>query len=417
MTPGDADILDAVRAAFSGQLPSRIGVAVSGGSDSLALLHVLAMLARGTQTTLHAATVDHGLRPEAAAEAAHVARVAADLGVAHDTLHWRGWTGQGNLQDAARRARQDLLTRWAAATGISVLAFGHTADDQAETVLMRLGRAAGANGLAGIPRRRLHDGIVFLRPCLGLRRADLRAYLDRQGIAWVDDPSNEDPRFDRVRVRQAMPVLETLGIGVDALAAVADNMADVREALDWYTFLAARDMVQIDGGDVLIDRRSFRTLPQETARRLLGHALVWIGCGGYAPRRAALAGALEAIRRGRTMTLQGCVILHRQGLIWIGREAAAVAHLSATPPDPWDGRWRAAGAPPPGCVIRPLGETGLRQAPHWRDTGRPRAALLATPGLWSGGDLLSAPLAGLEGGYGPELADGPEGFFASILSH
>ena len=265
MTPGDADILDAVRAAFSGQLPSRIGVAVSGGSDSVALLHVLATLARGTQTTLHAATVDHGLRPEAAEEATHVARIAAGLGVAHETLHWRGWTGQGNLQDAARRARQDLLTRWASRTGISVIAFGHTADDQAETVLMRLGRAAGANGLSVIPRRRLHQGIVLLRPCLSLRRDDLRAYLDRQGIAWVDDPSNDDPRFDRVRARRALPVLETLGIGVDALSAVAANMADVREALDWYTFLAARDMVQIDGPDsVILDFSCFDvTDPQD----------------------------------------------------------------------------------------------------------------------------------------------------------
>lgn len=417
MTPDDADILDAVRAAFAGQLPSRIGVAVSGGSDSLALLHVLAMLARGTQTTLHVATVDHGLRPEAADEAAHVARVAARLGASHETLYWGGWTGQGNLQDVARRARQDLLTRWASRTGVSVVALGHTADDQAETVLMRLGRAAGANGLSGIPRRRLHEGIVLLRPCLGLRRAHLRAYLERQGIAWVEDPSNDDPRFDRVRLRQAMPVLESLGIGVEALAAVAANMADVREALDWYTFLAARDMVQIDGGDVLIDRRSFRTLPQETARRLLGYALVWVGGGAHAPRRAALAGALEAARRGRGMTLQGCLILHRQGLIWIAREAAAVAMLSASPPALWDGRWTATGAPPPGAVMRPLGEAGLRQAPLWRETGRPRVTLLAAPGLWSGNDLLSAPLAGMDGGYGPELADGPEGFFASILSH
>ena len=417
MSPSDADILEAVRAAFAGQLPSRLGVAVSGGSDSLGLLHALVTLARGTDTTVLAATVDHGLRPQAAAEAAHVARIAADLGVAHRTLHWRDWTGQGNLQDAARRARLGLLTGWASENRISVLALGHTADDQAETVLMRLARAPGANGLAGIPRRRLQDGVVLLRPCLDLRRADLRAYLARQGVAWIDDPSNEDDRFDRVRARRALPQLEDLGIGVEALAEVARNMADVREALDWYTFLAARDLVQIDGGDVLIDRRAFRTLPQEIARRLLSHALHWIGGGDYPPRRAALAGALDAIRRGRGTTLNGCVILNRQGLIWICREAACVAGLTAVPPQLWDRRWSVAEAARDGIVLRALGEAGLRQAPRWRDTGRPRASLLAAPGLWRADTLVSAPLAGVEGPHAPQLADGPEGFYAQILSH
>ena len=148
----------ALAAVFPDARPTALGVAVSGGGDSVALLCLMADWAAPREVRLAAATVDHGLRPEAAAEAAGVAALCGRLGLAHATLRWEGWDGRGNLMDAARRARRRLLADWAAEQGLAAVALAHTRDDQAETVLMRLARGAGVDGLsamAGKSRRLL----------------------------------------------------------------------------------------------------------------------------------------------------------------------------------------------------------------------------------------------------------------------
>lgn len=417
MTAGEGDILAHVRAWFRGALPDRLAVAVSGGGDSVALLHILSRCFGAQAPRLFAVTVDHGLRPEAPEEAAAVGRLAARLGVAHEVLRWQGWDGRGNLQDQARRARYGLMTEWARARGIATLALAHTADDQAETVLMRLGRAAGVDGLSGIPARRVQGGVTLVRPVLELTRQDLRDYLRCNGVEWAEDPSNEDDRFDRVKARRALGALAPLGISAGALAEVAAHMAQAREALDWYAFLAAQDITGIDGGDVVLDLRQFRTLPGEVARRLLARALLWVGGGDYPPRRAPLAGALEAIRRGGTVTLAGCVVLRHGGTVRVCREYSAVREERASVSDSWDGRWVLRGPDPEGCEVRALGRRGLMECPDWRGTGRPSRALAASPAVWNGDDLVAAPLAGLARGWEASLTRDREEFLASILSH
>lgn len=392
---------------------------MSGGGDSVALLHVLAQAFADSTTTLSAVTVDHGLRPGSADEARQVGDIAASLGVSHDVLTWEGWDGEGNLQAAARDARYRLMAQWAKEREISDLAVGHTADDQAETVLMRLARSSGVDGLAGIPRRRAMQGITIVRPLLDVTRETLRSYLTDHGLAWVEDPSNVDTRFERIRFRAAAPQLAELGLTADVLSDVAKNMARAREALDWYAFVAAREMVQLDGGDVLIDLRKFRTLPDEIARRLLVHALCWIGGGPYQPRREAVAEAMAAIRAGKTTTLHGCLVLSHGGLIWICREFNAVRTQKAMRQETWDNRWRIAmsGPVPHNLSLHALGQKGLRQCGDWRQTGRPYAALMASPSVWEGDRLLAAPQAGLHNSIKIELIGGREEFFASILSH
>ena len=419
MRSSSADVIDLIRREFQANPPAKLGVAVSGGSDSVALLCAIAQEAGRLGCEIQAVTVDHGLRPGAAEEAAHVAKIAASLGVSHDVLHWDGWEGEGNLQASARAARYELMTRWARDRGIAVLALGHTADDQAETVLMRLARASGVDGLVGIPRRRITNGITLVRPFLGVTRAALRDYLTDKGQTWMEDPSNDDTRFERVRLRAAADVLSDLGLTTQALADVAENMARAREALDWYTFIAARDVVQLDGGDVLIDHRRFRTLPVEISRRLLVEALRWIGGGVYQPRRDAISEALTAIRSGKSATLNGCLVLLHGGLVWICREYNAVRGLEAPFGATWDGRWQAKSSKPlpAGLMLRALGKSGLRQCGDWRQTGRPYAALMSAPGLWEGDRLVAAPKAGMPGEIAIDLIGGGEEFFASILSH
>lgn len=414
---GHADLLTALRETFKGDHPGRIGVAVSGGSDSVALLHLLARYMAPLGVKVHAATVDHGLRAAAADEARAVSRQAEAWGVPHRVLEWRGWDGTGNLQDRAREARYALLAAWAQDAGIEVVALGHTADDQAETVLMRLARAAGPSGLAGMAPRRARHGVTFVRPLLGIRRAQLRDYLGAEGIRWVDDPGNADPRFERVRAREALSVLSSLGLTAETLVEVAAIQARCRDALDWYAFLAARDHVRIDAGDVIINARGFRTLPEETARRLLVHSVQWIAGSDYPPRRGSVANALQAARRGVSATLCGCRVLHQRGEIRVCREYAAVRGHTVPQGRVWDGRWRINGPGLDQAEVRPLGRRGLLQCPQWRQTGRPHAGLMATPGLWQDDRLVAAPVAGFAGEWQADLLGGDEAFFTSLLAH
>jgi len=411
------DILTTVRKQFHASPPEKLGIAVSGGGDSVALLHILAHCFQPDQVRLYAATVDHGLRPEAAEEARQVGELAKSLGVAHETLKWQDWDGRGNLQDQARRARYRLLSDWARSNGLFDVALGHTADDQAETVLMRLIRSAGVTGLAGMPVRRTVHGIGVFRPLLSIAREDLRAYLRQNGVGWAEDPSNDDLQYDRVKVRRALEVLQPLGLTAQSLAGVAHNMNKAREALDWYCFLGAREMVTILDGNVVVDLHKFRTLPDEIGRRLLQRALVWISGAEYAPRRAAMADALEAAKLGQSTTLCGCRILRQGKRIWICREYNAVRRVHAACDQLWDRRWRLFGGDGADCEVRPLGQRGLMLCPQWRETGVPNAVLAASPSVWRGDDLVAAPLAGMANGWTAELVAGGEDFFTSLLSH
>lgn len=417
MSKTDEDIRAMVRDAFHSAVPARLGVAVSGGGDSVALLHILSQCFEPGQVELHVATVDHGLRRGSAEEAAMVGRLAKSLNLPHDVLTWDDWDGSGNLQDQARRARYRLLADWAKDRGIATLTVGHTADDQAETVLMRLARASGVSGLSGIPARRTMHGVTLLRPLLALTRAELREYLVRNHITWSEDPSNVDARFERVRIRQALQALEPLGLNIRGLAAVAQNMTQAREALDWYTFLAARDLAEICDGDVVLDQRQFRALPEEIARRLLVQAIRWVAQTEYPPRSAPMSELLKSVRRGRSMTLSGCHVLCQGPSVWVSREYNAVADVRSRPGEIWDNRWRLFGNDTGDVEIRALGHAGLALCDDPKATGLPVPALLASPAVWKGDDLVAAPLAGMPAGWRAEPVFGGEEFFASLLSH
>ena len=249
--------------------PDRIGVAVSGGGDSVALLSLVVEFARSQKIDVHAVTIDHGLREAAADEVRSVTDLCGRLGVSHHVEYWKTWTGEGNLMAAARAARYELMAEWASANGISVVALGHTANDQAETLMMRLARGAGVDGLSAMSARRVEHGITWIRPLLRVHRRELRQYLQGQNVPWIEDPTNEDRDFERVRMRDALRLLEPLGLTTDTLVDVAENMSRAREALDWQAFLAAQETAKVSHGAVALDLRRFRTLPEEIRRRLV----------------------------------------------------------------------------------------------------------------------------------------------------
>ena len=271
-----------------------VGLAVSGGPDSLALL-LLAHAVLGSPA-IRVATVDHGLRAEAAAEAGGVAAICASIGVAHDTLT-ADWPSMptANIQSAAREARYELLDRWAQSHGLHAVLTGHHADDQAETLLMRLARGSGASGLAGArARSQLPGGTWRLRPLLGWRRSALAEIVSAAGLTPVEDPANTDDRFDRTRVRA---LLAAQGWADPLrLAASASHLADAEEALQFVT-------------EALIERRIAGPdvdpsgLPRELRRRLLVAGLERFGASRLrGPDVDRLLAALDA---GRSGTLGG----------------------------------------------------------------------------------------------------------------
>ena len=286
-----------------------IGVAVSGGSDSMALLAMAHLL---HPKEISAATVNHGLRAEAQREAAEVATFCAHHAIPHTVLTAEGLaTDPGNLQANARGARFDLLAHWAQAHNLDAVLLGHTLDDQAETVLMRLGRGSGAEGLAGMEERRDWQGTVFLRPLLGLRRAALRDWLRAHGIGWVDDPSNDDRSFDRVKARQALETLAPLGITVDGLAETAIRLRRQVEVLHADADqLHDKMFAPGPAGEARLDRALLRGALTDTGLRVLADTLMRIGAGSYRPRFRALEPLYHRLIGPKPVrtTLAGCLI-------------------------------------------------------------------------------------------------------------
>ncbi|MEM7732079.1 MAG: tRNA lysidine(34) synthetase TilS [Pseudomonadota bacterium] len=398
MTGGDP--ASALRGFFSSEIPDQIAVALSGGSDSLALLSLLHAWRENGGPEVSAVTVNHGLRPEAAGEAAEMAQLCEDWNVPHATLDWARESSSGNLHDQARRARYTLMAEWALSQGIGVIALGHTQDDQAETFLMRLARGAGVDGLSAMRDRWDQKGVTFVRPLLACGREALRDYLREKGISWVEDAANRDPIYERSRVRAALP---EIGISTQTLSEVAGHLAQARDALHGVTLEVARKIARVEMGDVVIDHAGFSNLSPDLARRLLLTAMRWINGAEYPPRGGALTALYEDVLAKTNATLQGCDVSHSKGAIRLTREAGALRGVKALPGEPWDGRWRVTGPNLLNARIAALGEDALRHCPDRAESPLPARSLIATPAVWQGNKLIAAPLAGLENGWSAEL--------------
>lgn len=367
-----------------------IGIALSGGGDSTALLH----LCLRAGVAVEAMTVDHRLRPESAEEAASVHSRCVALGVPHEVRVWDHGPVTGNLMDAARRARLALIANWAQSRGIGTVTLGHTRDDQAETVLMGLARSAGLAGLVGMRPAFDAAGIRFLRPLLNAGRDELRDWLRAEGIGWIDDPTNDNDRFTRIKARKALTALAPLGITVERLADVAGHLASVQAALSAQVSEAAKRHLVAEAG-ALRFAAGLWSEPAEVQRQVVVAGLMWLSAPDYAPRAAEVGRLIQAMTTGRDATLSGCRA--RSG--WLMREPRAVGDAVGVG-QLWDGRWRITG---PAGDVRSVGSEGLRQVQDWRKTGLPREVLAVTPGVWDGDRLLAAPLAGFSGDWQAKL--------------
>jgi tRNA(Ile)-lysidine synthase len=280
---------------LAGAAPS-LALAVSGGPDSLALLLLAAAALPGR---IAAATVDHGLRPEAAAEAALVANHCADLRVPHETLVVVVASDGEGLQAAARDTRYAALAGWMAARGVPVLLTGHHLDDQAETLLMRLVRGSGVAGLAGIRASAPLPGCGTVhRPLLGWRRAELAGIVSEAGLEAVSDPSNDDQRFARTQIRRHLA--QSPWLDSSALARSAAALSDAEEALQRFAEDLASARISRHGTQVTLDAAG---IPAEIARRLLLRCLRLVAPEA-APRGDQLTSLLGSLARGARQRLQ-----------------------------------------------------------------------------------------------------------------
>ncbi len=384
----------------------QLAVATSGGSDSLALAVLSHDWAVARGGAVQAVTVDHRLRPGSAAEALRVRRLLRPLGIAHRILTWRGPVPAANLQAVARAARYHLLLDHCARSGTLHLLLAHHRDDQAETLLLRLGRGSGLDGLAAMSAKVALPQAVVLRPLLALPRQRLAATLRARGIDWIQDPSNVDTVHARVRLRRLLPALAEEGLSAGRLAAAAGHLGRARAALEGAVAALLARAARIDpAGYIRLDPRPLCAAEAEVGLRALAHAVTTVGGRPYTPRWERLSSLFARIAEAgfRGATLGGCRILRRGDVLLIAREAAAVETLEVQPGSQvrWDGRFEISlsrGIEPTPLRIGGLGKAAWEELvgarPELRMVPLPAPARAGLPAIFDALGLRELPHMG-----------------------
>ncbi|UOM36329.1 tRNA lysidine(34) synthetase TilS [Acuticoccus sp. I52.16.1] len=369
-----------------------LGVAVSGGGDSVALAVLLCRARPQRDITL--LTVNHGLRPEAADECRFVAALGATLGRRVEVLTADG-PPVGSLQAWAREARYTALAEAAATLGLAAVATAHTADDQAETMLLRLARGSGLKGLAAMRPDTTHHGLRILRPLLGTRRETLRVFLRERGIAWREDPSNDDTRFDRIAMRALAPELERAGLSTTRLAATATHLARASDLVDTLAAeLLARAARRRRTGATVIAPAPWFAAHEEVRLRAFAEALRSTGGLTHPPRFATLAAADAALRRGEATTLGRCRAVPHGASLALWREARGIEAIAVAPGGRgvFDGRYAVAlRASAPEVRVAAAGPAGRA----WAARDEVGAAAETMPAVFVAGALVALPTLGV----------------------
>lgn len=407
--PPAADTLPDPERIFAGITTSEpVIVAVSGGSDSMALLLLAHIWAQKNDVLLQAVTIDHGLRPEAAAEAAFVASVCAGLGINHVTLAWEGIKPSFGIQEAARRSRYSLMDDFAHEIGADIILTGHTRDDQVETVLMRSlrqGRDGDGRGLSGMARRTwLYGGCTIVRPLLGETRQGLRDYLARMPQSWIEDPSNIDESYERVRLRKSLLNDPQKVERVERLAAAS---ARLRKALsDAVASYLSRNCELLPGpvyrlplpaGPRVASAKpssSHQPSPGPVFEQAVQVLVAMAGGQAYLISRRRLATVIEMIRdmmtgegtsaRKSRLTIGGAVIECNRESVCFYRETRNLSSVLLEPGETaiWDGRMHVFNGTALPIFVEPADRSQIREFEENRgkkyDVPR-RAALWSTP--------------------------------------
>jgi tRNA(Ile)-lysidine synthase len=390
--------LRAALAAIGGfEARPRIAIAVSGGPDSMALALLAARWATERGGTAVGLIVDHGLRPESAAEARHVAGWLAARSIASDILRWVGDKPARGIQAAGRAARYELLADWCRGHGVLHLFLAHHRDDQAETYLIRRRAGSGPDGLAAMSAVREFAGCRAVRPLLAVPRARLLALLAAEAQPFVCDPSNLNPAFERGRLRRGSDAI-TIDAAADAARACGRTRLAREAALDR---LIGDAVTLHPAGFAVLDRDALTMADDDSAERLLARVAAAIGGLQYPPRRARLARLRAGLAASptRARTLGGCRFVPWRGRVLVLRELAAAelpVCLASGTRLLWDGRFAVAAAGAPGLMLGYLGQRsgGSAGADLSLAGGLPRLIHSVLPALWDAQGLIAVPHLG-----------------------
>lgn len=378
----------------------KIALAVSGGGDSLALTLLMQDWAKTTGADLLALTVDHKLRAGSTREAEKVQAMLQARGIAHEILVWAEDKPLTSLPEKARAARYKLLHQACRERGFPFLAVAHNAEDQIETFWMRLAHGSGLDGLSAMaPVREMND-VTVIRPLLGFSRERLRATCAHHQLAWVEDPSNLDKKYLRVKLRQFEDLLAGEGLTPARLAQTVQKLSDAGAALQVMTSRAFAECVLLHAeGYATLKTESWKNFPREIQRRVLAQVLLKVSPQDY-------PAGFELLEQTRLdllapsfagKTLFGCEMIGEENVILILREAAAAeGHAPAKECQIWDNRFAVSGFDAESLCIGILGEAGFLEL-RKNNPSLPAMDKLhfkvkkVLPAVWQGENLLAVP--------------------------
>ena len=369
-----------------------LGLAVSGGSDSLAMLYICNDWALKNKVKLHCVTVDHQLRSESSKEAELVAGHCDGLGINHEIVKWKHEKNiSGNLSDLARSARYGLIDKWR--KDLSFVLVGHTQNDQIETFFMNLKRGSGIEGLKGMPVSfKRPEGYFILRPLIHSSRESLQKVLQEKNINWVSDPSNLDETFERISQRKTWEKLKSKGFSESRIELSVAHMRRAHDALQQMLPIHFKQIGNQELTDLLWDYKAFIALPEEFKLRLISSAVMWLGNLHYRPRFKAVLDVLKNIKEKRATVLGGSIFYHHAGKIRITTEFKSLmdSEINCSLGLVWRNIWKVK-REIKGGYVGPIGINGNNQLSKQQRSTMPFRSRIIQPGIFLKAKLLFAP--------------------------
>ncbi len=385
-------------------VPVKIAVAVSGGGDSMALALLMNEWVKERGGELVALTVDHNLRPESSAEAIGVGKKFEALGIPHKILTWEGDKPDTHIQELAREARYNLLIEECKQQGYKFLAIAHNLEDQAETFWMRLAHGSGLDGLAAMSNMREIDGVKIIRPVMNCSRESLRLACSDRGIKWIEDPSNKNKKYLRVKLREFEEVLAKEGMTTERIVKSIKKLDDAKQALQEITSSFMNDCVKVyPVGYAALKISMWKNYPVDIQRRILSELLNIIYPQTYKLGFDKLELTRQALLQENFAgkTVHGCeLMLKKSGDVLFLREESKAEPASLLTEDfIWDKRFLISGCTDESLSINVLGNDGVAQlkACNWKDDAFSELQFKVKrlfPSIWLDDQLLAIPHIG-----------------------
>ena len=291
-----------INSILNNTLPKSIAVAVSGGCDSMALTILASKWAAENNINMTAITVDHNIRSESKDEAEAVHSYLKKLNINHETLTYTGPVPKSNIEQIARNYRYELIFNYMKKYNIDYLFIAHNMDEQAETFLLNLTRGSGISGLSAMDTKTKRNNITIIRPMMIFKKSEIKEFLCQNDIKWVEDPSNQDEKYKRVKIRKLHSVFENLGLTTTRIISTIDNIKRVNEVVEFYTTECIKRAVKKQNDKIIIDINILLSYPVEISLRTLASVMKNEKETDYPPRFKSIKSLLQKIKDGSIKT-------------------------------------------------------------------------------------------------------------------